>query len=893
MMQSENRPDPDALLERLAGKEQAGKGRLKIFFGYAAGVGKTYAMLEEAREQYRNGVDVLVGYVEPHARPETLRLADGLPALEPKKISYRSIALREFDVDAALRRKPELVLVDELAHSNAEGLRNKKRYQDIEELLSAGIDVYTTLNVQHIESLNDVVQRITGITVQETVPDYIVDRADNVKLIDIDPEELLKRFGEGKVYKKERAAVARENFFTLGNLSSLREIAMRKAADRISRNAPPDGEAAGEKILVCVGPSPSSAGCIRAGARMAEAWHAPWIVVTVMQDDRGEGIRNNAALAERLGARVVSLRGGDIALTISEYAKITGITSIIIGKRKRQDVIRNPFKTEFADRLSSLLPSVEIHIIPDSTIRERYKKDKQRFSADEKRKPISFRELCISLLVLILTTGLSFLLRVIDLGEHNIILVYILGVLAVSRFSEGYLNGALSSVLAVLCFNFFFTEPYFTLDAIRPEYPVTFLIMFLVALMTSALTIRIKEQAHAAVLRERRTEMLYEINKKLLETRGEGNIRQVITDHIAAIFQRASVVYTADPSVSDAAAFRTGMALYGNEAAPVHWVFVNGKPAGPGTGTLETAQAYYLPVAGHDRVLGVIGVSCANGFPLTHDNTVFLGMIASLAALALERQILSDTQHRMRVEAEKERLRNDFLRGISHDLRTPLTAILGASSALLENGDLLDPDSRRTLAADIRYDAQWLIRMVENVLSVTRISEGTMRIVKKPEAVEEVVAEAVHLVKAHVGNVNLSVSVPDELLVVPMDGTLVEQVLINLIENAVKYAGEEPLIELQVTADAAKVTFEVSDDGRGIPEESFPHLFNGLLYGNRQAGDSSRGLGLGLVICSAAVKAHNGTIDARNRGTGGAVFRFTLPRDPGVRDGEQAAGSDR
>lgn len=877
MTPSDERPDPEDLLERISSERNASTGKLKIFFGYAAGVGKTYAMLEEAQALMKAGADVVAGYIEPHTRPDTAALAEGIPALPPLRLSHRNIQVSEFDLDGALARKPALILVDELAHTNADGSRNKKRYQDVEELLNAGIDVFTTMNVQHVESLNDVVKRITGVAVRETVPDSIIDQADKVKLIDIDPEELLKRFADGKVYGKDRVTVARRHFFTPGNLSSLREIALRKAADRVSRDAIREKKDVSEKILVCIGPSPSSASCIRAASRMAETWHSPWVAVTVLGGEESAGVRENTDLAGRLGAKIVYLQGDDIASVISEYAKATGVTNVVIGKRKRQDVIRNPFKADFADRLAALLPEVEVHIIPDKTTGSRYRKRKPGSRSRLEGFTVSRRHVAVSLILLALATGLSFALRAVGIGDTNIIMAYILSVIVIARYTEGYLYGTASSVLAVLCFNFFFTEPYFTLNTIQPGYPVTFLIMFLVAVITGAMTVRIKGQVVASVQRERRTETLYEINSKLLSAYGREGVERVVEDHLADMLGGASTLYTDDPIDGQSSINREKKTLCENETSVVHWVFVNGKAAGVGTGTLSLLPAYYAPVVGREGVIGVIGVRCENGKPLSHDNEAFIGMLASLVALALERQALSDKQRAMELDAEKEKMRYDFLRGISHDLRTPLTAILGASSVLLENGESLDSEARYLFASDIRCDAQWLMRMVENILSVTKITDGTMRIEKKGEAVEEVVAEAVSLVRSHFSGITLNVHIPRDLLLVPMDGTLIEQVLINLIENAAKYAGASPVIDLTVTADADRATFSVMDDGSGIPEEDIPRIFDGPMSGSRKTGDSSRGLGIGLMICAAIVRAHGGTISARNLSKGGAEFRFILP----------------
>ncbi len=451
-------------------------------------------------------------------------------------------------------------------------------------------------------------------------------------------------------------------------------------------------------------------------------------------------------------------------------------------------------------------------------------------------------------------------------------MVYILGVLLVSRYTDGYLYGTVSSVLAVLGFNFFFTEPYFTLNTVQPEYPVTFLIMFLAALTTSAVTVRMKSQAVASVQRERRTELLYDINNELLSACDFNDIRQVVEDRLTGIFGKASTVYTVDPVTEN-----KQKVLCANEQAAVHWVFTNGKQAGYGTDTFSMLTARYFPVHGHTGVVGVISIDCAKGCRLTHDSSVFIEMTASLTALAVERQILSDRQREMKIEAEQEKMRYNFLRGLSHDLRTPLTAILGASTVLLENSDILDTDARYMFVTDIRCNSLWLVRMVENILAVTKLGDGSMKLIKREEAAEEVAAEAARLVRTHFPSVNLNVMVPGKLLVLPMDGTLIEQVLINLIENAVRYAGTAPVITLAVTADERNAVFTVSDDGAGIPNETIPHIFDGPVSDGRKGRVQTGGLGIGLMTCSAIVRAHGGIISVRNRNEGGAEFRFTLP----------------
>lgn len=872
-------------------------GKLKIFFGYAAGVGKTYAMLEEAQTQLKSGIDVVVGFVEPHTCPETIQLLNGLPTLPPKVLEHEDIRIKEFDLDTALNRRPELIVVDELAHSNADGVRNKKRYQDIEELLNAGIDVYTTVNVQHIESLNDIMQVITKVGVQETIPDYIFDSSDKVKLIDIEPDELLRRFEEGNVYRSERAETEANHFLSKGSLCLLREIAMRKAADRIShdnQNEPHLSEKIPTmKFLVCVSSSPSSAKCIRWTARSAEAFHTPWIAVYVenieneyFTDVEKKNIRANLDLAERLGAKVVSLNGHEVAPVIAEYAKLYGITNIVVGKSRNKKTLKSLFEMDFEDKLISMLPSIEIHIIPGSIVQRPYRKPTR--IQIRKNLFLSWPDTLKTMGILMAATLLSMGLRALNIGDQNVIMVYILSVLVISRATMGYAYSIVASAISVLTFNFFFTAPYFTFNAKQAGYPITFVIMLFVALITSALTVRIKTQARVAVERERRTEVLYEINKKLLTTRELENIVTLTNEHITRIFDRSAIFYTQDPVKSSNGTLmqssedpEASFMLSENERAVVHWVFINQKSAGAGTDTLMGAGAFYMPIISQGNVLGVIGLSCAKG-KLSQNNRSFLKMITSLVAMALERQYLSDEQRRILIESEKEKMRSNLLRAISHDLRTPLTGILGASSVILENGEFLDKQTHDILVFNIREDSQWLIRMVENLLSVTRINEGTMNVTKTPEAAEEIIAEAISRIRKRFPRRKISVKVPEKLLLVPMDGKLIEQVLINLLENAIKHSPEDLAIEVEAKKIENYAVFEVIDKGVGIAEQDFPYLFESYVPNGKRSSDSSRGMGIGLSICMSIIKAHHGKMEAANKKEGGAVFQFALPLEEGV-----------
>ncbi len=886
------RSDPDAILEDIQTHRDQRPGRLKIFFGYAAGVGKTYAMLDDAQERLKSGIDVLVGYIEPHTRPETMQKLHGLPVLPPKTVSYRNIELKEFDLDKALELKPELILVDELAHTNAEGGRNKKRYQDIEELLGAGIDVYTTVNVQHMESLNDVIENITKVRVRETVPDYIFDRAEKIELVDIEPDELLRRLEGGKIYRTDRAETAMQNFFTQDNLRLLREIALRCAADKISSENQSErslsDKMANTKLLVCIGASPSSAKCIRWTARAAEAFHASWAALYVestesedLSAEQQKTIRANLDLAEKLGAEIVNLSGHDIAATVSEYAKLSGITNIVVGKSRNKKTLKNLFDMDFEDKLISLLPNIEIHIIPGSVAKRNYKEPRKKVKHDSFH--FSWTDTVKTLSILGGATLLSLWLNRLNIMNQNIIMVYIFSVLLVSRMTEGYWYGIFASAVSVLTFNFFFTEPYFTLDAIQSGYPLTFVIMLLVALITSALTVRMKAEARLAVKREHRTEILYEINKKLLATRGLDRIVALTNDYVVKLFERSIIFFTTDPehgangeAAQAADDIGSDVLNSAGEKAVAHWVFLNQKRAGAGTDTLMGAAAFYMPVISQGKVLAVWGISCGKG-NLDHNTRLFLRMIASQVAMALERQHLSDEQRNMMVESEKEKMRSTLLRAISHDLRTPLAGILGASSVIRENGMMLDENTKDSLIANIQEESQWLIRMVENLLSVTRINEDASNLKKSPEAAEEVVGEAVSRIKRRFPQSKIHVHVPEEFLEVPMDGTLIVQVLINLLENAIKYSPADSSIEVRLEREGTWARFEVLDRGRGILSEDIPRLFAGYKPNESRRADSSRGMGIGLSICKTIVNAHQGNLEAENRKDGGTVFCFTLP----------------
>ena len=631
-------------------------GRLKIFFGYAAGVGKTYAMLEAAHQAQKEGIDVVVGYVEPHARPDTLALLDGLETLQPAETDYRGITLREFDLDLALQRNPQLILVDELAHTNAPGSRHTKRYQDVEELLQAGINVYTTINVQHLESLHDLVFSITGVEVKERIPDRVFDRANQVELVDIEPDELLKRLQAGKVYRERQTKQALANFFTADNLRALREIAMRRTADQLNHTAVQEGNEksarAGEHILICLSSAPSNAKVIRTAARMAEAFHSGFTALFVQTPETKElsgenlvRLRSNLHLAEQLGAQISTVYGTDPAVQIAEYARVSGVTKIVMGRiNHKQNLLLG--KKSLADRLLERT-DLDIYIIPDH--QPRYKKPYGK--PHPPKFHVTWKETCVLLGTLLLSTSMGFLFHSAGFSESNIITVYILGVLLTAVWTRGYLYGALASFLSVAAFNFCFTEPRFSFQADDPSYPVTFLIMLFSSILANSLATRVQEQARLAAEKSYYTELLLENSQKLQNARTEWECLRMTAQQLHHLFDRP-VLY---------ALSRTGAELSfrvePSEAAPdlseispaemgvAQWVQRNNKHAGATTHTLPNSKYLFLSVRGTHGVMGIVGIPMA-AFPAPDAFEKNL-MIAMLSQCGL-------SQERIRLLEEQE-----------------------------------------------------------------------------------------------------------------------------------------------------------------------------------------------------------------------------------------------
>ena len=760
--------------------ETGGTGRLKIFFGYAAGVGKTYAMLEAAHQAQKEGVDVVVGYVEPHARPDTLALLEGLEVLSCREVDYRGIRLREFDLDGALARRPQLILVDELAHSNAPGCRHTKRYQDVEELLQAGINVYTTVNVQHLESLNDLVTSITGIVVNERIPDHVFDRANQVELVDIAPADLEKRLEEGKIYRQRQAKQALENFFTAENLTALREIAMRRTADQLNRTAVQEkkGKAAraGDHILICLSSAPSNAKVIRTAARMAEAFHSGFTALFVQTPETkelsGENIkrlRSNLRLAEQLGAQIATVYGADPAEQIAEYARVSGITKIVMGRVNHR---QHPWigQKSLADRLIERT-DLDVYIIPDR--QPLYKKPLGKLRKSRVR--FSWRDAVVTLLCLAISTAVGFAFDWAGFSESNIITIYILGVLVTAVSTSGHLYGAANSLLSVLAFNFFFTEPRFTLQADGPSYPVTFLIMLSSSIIASSLASRVKEQARMAAEKSYYTELLLGSSQKLQTIRTEWDCLRLTAEQLSRMFDRP-VIYALNDADKELD-FRIEPAdehtllekLSTEEIGVAKWVQKNNKHAGATTNTLPDSKWLFLSVRGTRGVMGIVGVPIAGYVvPDAFEKNLMVALLGE-CGLSQERIRLEEERNQIALQTQRESLQANLLRAVSHDLRTPLTNINGSVGILMGKDQTLKPEVREQLYTAIDDDTNWLINMTENLLAATQLETDRTKLKTAPELLEDLFQSAVRQLDRRARDHHISVDLEDQTLMASMN----------------------------------------------------------------------------------------------------------------------------
>nr|WP_154325208.1 two-component system sensor histidine kinase KdpD [Pantoea sp. 201603H] len=874
MNEALHRPSPEKLLQQIASRP---RGKLKIFFGASAGVGKTFAMLQEGRRLREQGLDVLIGVVETHGRRETAALVDGLSTLPMKHLSQHGRYYPEFDLDAALARAPAIILIDELAHSNIHGARHPKRWQDVDELLNAGIDVLTTLNVQHLESLNDVVGGITGIRVSETLPDPIFDLADEIVLVDLPPDDLRQRLAEGKVYIAEQAERAIEHFFRKGNLIALRELALRRTADRVDNQMQAWRDNRGEEkvwhardgILLCIDEAPGNEKLIRTAARLAAKLNAEWHAVYVetprlhkLPGEQRQRILQALKLAQALGAETATLSDTQAEVSILRYARQHNLGKMVIGRRESQRWKRDGF----ANRLGKLGPDLDLIIIArDAFLSPRTARSAAGKNRTEHwHKKLEGGALAVAICAA-LTMGAVWLFPAV--ADANLVMLYLLGVVIVALL-YGRGPAVFASFINVLSFDLFCIAPHGTLAVSDLEYLLTFAIMLAVGLTIGNLTAGVRYQARVARYREARVHQLYELSKALSATRTEQEVIGVSQHFINHSFRATSLLLLPDeqgqlPPTSQA------------DAAIARWSFDNGQPAGAGTATLPGVPYQILPLKARESILGVLIIAPAN----LHQHMIpeqqrLIDTFLVLIGTALERLVLTRAEEQARLSAEREQLRNALLAALSHDLRTPLTVLFGMAEILTL--DLAADNSPRAPQANqIRQHIINTSRLVNNLLDMARIQSGGFVLRKSWLTLEEIIGSALNTLDALPGHHPVSVDLPDPLMLVQVDGALIERLLINLLENAIKYGGSDAQIGISVRSIDDKLDIEVWDSGPGILPGQEQRIFDKFTRGNKES--AIPGVGLGLAICQAIATLHGGGMLAKNRPSGGAGFHLFLP----------------
>jgi two-component system sensor histidine kinase KdpD len=886
MAEDYSRPSPDELLARVkAEEEQKGRGRLKIFLGYAPGVGKTYTMLEAARQRKKD-MDVAVAYVDTHGRVETEALLEGLEVIPRKQIEYRGIMLPEMDIDGVLARRPQLALVDELAHENAPGSRHPKRYQDVEELLEAGIDVYTTLNVQHIESGRNVVAQITGIWVREAVPDSVIDSATEIELVDLPPDELIKRLKEGKVYVPEQIASATEKFFRKGNLAALRELVMRIAAKHVDEqtlaymktHAVSGPWPSGERLLLFIGLGSLGSRLVRSARRLAYELGAEWSAVYVetpdsarLSSEQQDQIMDSLRLAQRLGAKTVTIQGDSVAAAVMEYAKANNITKIVVAKPRRNRRQRTTGGS-VANEIIRRSEDIDVHLVGSGG--EPVKRDKRLNRVVFGR---NWRGYLQGLGLVVLATSLGQLIHEL-FAPATIAMLYLLCVV-ITAYLWGLGPAILVSVLGVLAFDFFHVPPYLTFAVGDTQYIFTFLAFLLVGVVISYLASRVRRQTEMARQRERQTAALYALGRDLAMANDLESYIRAITKRAKETFGYDAMVFLPDVQNKETLkpyAEGPNVTVSENELAAAIWSFQHQAIAGRGTDTLPNAKARYLPLVTARGIVGVLALSVIDASRgLTIKQERLLEAYADLAAVALESILLGEEARNAQVLRSTEKLQTALLNAVSHDLRTPLVSIIGALSSLQEEGLGLDDAAKRNLIGVAREEAERLNHLITNLLDVSRIEAGAIRISRQPSDVQDLVGTALEQLGDRVRARPIKIDIPTELPLVSVDFGLIVQTLFNVLDNALKYSPADSPIGIKARQAADGVHIEVADHGVGIPPQDLLHVFD--KFYRIQRPDNVAGTGLGLSICKGIVEAHGGRIAAENRRGGGTIIRLILP----------------
>ena len=885
-----HRPNPEELLEQIhAEEERESRGKLKIFLGYAAGVGKTFAMLEAAHQRIDQGVDVVVGYVETHARKETESMLAGLEIIPRRQSIYHGVKLTEMDLDEVLQRHPQLVLVDELAHSNNPGSRHPKRYQDVEELLSAGVDVYTTVNIQHFESMNDIVRQITGVIVRETIPDLIMDEASEIEVVDLPPDELIQRLKEGKIYIPDQAARATEKFFRKGNLTALREISLRRAAERVDdqmlsyirAEAISGPWPAGNRILVCISSHPLGERLIRAGRRLADDLDAEWIVVFVetpghihMPAQNRERIEHNLILAEQLGARVESLSGTSVAETVLEFARRNNATKIIVGKPlwpRWYELLRGE---SVLDQLIRKSGSIDIYVISEES---------NQPNALLKSSPILNRRWS-RYIKSVLLVGIATLFNFLIYGkiEPTNLVMFFLAAVVISAVFFGRGPSILASLLSVLTFDFFFVDPRYSFTVSDTEYIVTFIGFMAVGLIISSSASLLHDQVDQLRRRETNVREINALSKELTAAVNLDDVTNVVVSKLGKTFDCDVVILLPEAQRLTLRASTNSLTLDKNEQAVAFWAFQNGQPAGQGTETLSAASIRFLPLKTSRGTVGVLGMKSQDqAHYLTQKDRLLLENFANLAALAIERALFADQASQAESLRVTERLQSALLNSISHELRTPLASILGALSSLEEDENTqgnempLNHETRLELINSAAEQTRRLNHLVGNLLDMTRIQSGSVRLNRTPTDIQDLIGAILNQMEDRLRGRLIDVDISEDLPIISVDAVLIGQALVNLLDNAVKFSPQNTPIHIQATQTKGELRLSVQDEGPGVASEDVDRIFDKFFRGSTAIGTG--GTGLGLSICRGIVEAHGGRIWAENISGGGFLVEFSIP----------------
>ncbi len=887
----EQRPSPEALLEA-ARREQGSSGRLKIFVGAAPGVGKTYEMLQSAHARQKAGIDVVIGLIETHGRAETEVLVRGLEVIPRKRIEYKDQILEEMDIDAVIARAPQLALVDELAHTNAPGSRHPKRYLDVEELLSRGIDVYTAVNIQHIESLNDVVAQITHVRVRETVPDSIFDRADAIELIDLTPDDLIQRLKEGKVYVPKQAERALDHYFSPGNLTALRELALRRTADRVDEqllnhmqaHAIAGPWAAGERILVCVSEDPRAAGLVRYTKRVADRVHAPWTAISIetrrslqLSDEQRDRLADTLRLAEALGGEALTIPGVGrrIADDIISFSHANNVTQIIIGKSTRSrwfEIVQGSVVHDLVRRAGN----ISVNVIPGDELPSGPATGPSVRTAT-RPEPFNPQPFLMALVITAVGLGAGELINRF-LGLENVDLVFLTAVVAVA-VRYGLWPSLLASVVASLCYNFFFLPPIYTFTITDPTNIAAFFFFMLIAILVSNVAARVRIQADTALGRIKTTEQLYAFSRKLAGTATLDDVLWATAYQTALMLKvRVVLLLPEDGLLTVKAGYPPEDQLDKADLAAANWAWSNDRPAGRGSDTLPGAKRLFLPMRTGRGLIGAIGIDNDRTGPLlTPDQRRLLDALVDQGALAIERVLLVEDMDRVKRTVESERLRSALLTSISHDLKTPLASVLGAASTMRDLASGLSDQQKHDLLATVIDESERLNRFIANLLDMTKLESGAIVPNTALHDIGEIIGSALRRASKILERHNVQLDLAADLPMLELDAVLFEQVLFNLLDNAAKYSPPGTTISIKSQRERGFVSLQVADEGEGIPPAELESVFD--KFYRVQKGDHVRpGTGLGLAISRGFVEAMNGRISAANRtDRSGAVLTVRLP----------------